>query len=78
MLYWYKSSNTDALGAEDAASCTTLEYNKLEFEHPGLGTLTIDEYTGLQEKPVFDVARSISSFEHADVCCRTLTYAGAC
>jgi len=52
--------------AEEAGSCTTLEYNKLAFEHPGLRTLTLDEYYAMEpgRRPTFDVALSISSFEH--------------
>jgi len=49
-----------------AATVTTVEYNKLTFEHPKLETLTVK---ALQENQFdlegkFDVALSISSFDH--------------
>lgn len=47
-----------------AASCTTLEYNKLDFQHPGLRTMTMAEFAAMEPKPKFDVALSISSLEH--------------
>ena len=50
--------------SQGAASCTTLEYNKLDFQHPGLRTMTMAEYAAMEPKPRFDVALSISSLEH--------------
>lgn len=50
--------------AEMAASCTTIEYNTVSWDHEGLRTLTVDEYKTMEEKPTFDIALSISSFEH--------------
>jgi SAM-dependent methyltransferase len=42
--------------------CTTIEYNKIVSEHPGIKTMTPSEY---DRSPVrFDASFSISSFEH--------------
>ncbi|MBI3315360.1 MAG: DUF268 domain-containing protein, partial [Candidatus Omnitrophica bacterium] len=42
--------------------CTTIEYNRILTDHPGLTILTPDEY---DKNPVkFEAAFSISSFEH--------------
>ena len=49
---------------EEAASCTTIEYNKLAYEHPGLRTITVKEWEMMPNKPTFDVAVTISSLEH--------------
>jgi len=44
------------------AKCTTIEYNRIETDHPGLKIITPAEY---DKNPVrFDAALSISSFEH--------------
>jgi len=42
--------------------CSTIEYNKLETDHPDLNFITVDEF---KSSPfIFDCAFSISSFEH--------------
>ena len=55
-----------------AASCTTVEYNALRYDHPGLATVTVAEFeasrtrqrgSGIEPRR-WDVAWSISSFEH--------------
>lgn len=61
---WYESVAL-AAGAE---SVTTIEYNKLEYDHPRISTVTNAEWYGAgggHERGVrFDVILSISSFEH--------------
>lgn len=47
-----------------AASCTTIEYNKVSYDHPQIKSMTVEEYHAMKNKPVFDVALSISSYEH--------------
>jgi len=42
--------------------CTTIEYNKILTDHPGLKFLTPDDYD--KDPLKFDAALSISSFEH--------------
>lgn len=41
---------------------TVIDYHKIESQHPGIKTITIDEYE--QNRITFDTAISISSFEH--------------
>jgi len=61
---WYESV---ALAA-GADSVTTIEYNKLHYDHPRIATVTNAEWYGAgggHERGVrFDVILSISSFEH--------------
>jgi len=57
---WYES----VCLAHSASSCTTIEYNELEYDHPGLKTYTVEEFVALSPQPRFDVALSISTFEH--------------
>jgi hypothetical protein len=61
---WYESVAL-AAGAE---SVTTIEYNKLAYDHPRISTVTNAEWYGAgggHERGVrFDVVLSISSFEH--------------
>jgi hypothetical protein len=42
--------------------CSTIEYNKLETDHPGITFITAEEFSN--NPTVFDCAFSISSFEH--------------
>jgi len=52
--------------AEDAASCTTVDHNRVAFEHPHLQHLTIQDWNAMEEpRPLWDMAVSISSVEHA-------------
>jgi hypothetical protein len=44
------------------AKCTTIEYNKIVSDHPGITFMTVDEYKRQPKR--FDAALSISSFEH--------------
>lgn len=54
---WYESVCLQYDGA-----CTTIEYNKILTDYPGLKIITPEEY---DKNPVrFDAALSISSFEH--------------
>jgi hypothetical protein len=32
--------------AHGAGSCTTVEYNELHYDHPGLTTMTVTEFEG--------------------------------
>jgi hypothetical protein len=54
-----------AAGAEHV---TTIEYNKLTYDHPQITTMTVDEVeTQIEKDPKamkFDAALSISSFDH--------------
>lgn len=51
--------------ASGAKTCTTIEYNKLDYAHPKLKTMTNAEYFSMgKDRPEFDVAFSISSYEH--------------
>lgn len=55
---WYESICL-SYGCKDI---TVIEYNKITYQHPNIKYITPDEY---DENPVeFDVAVSISSFEH--------------
>ncbi len=50
-----------------ASKVTTLEYNKIEYSHPKITTITNREYfqkDKLRDREQFDVAFSISSYEH--------------
>jgi len=46
--------------------CTTVEYNELSYEHPGIVTFTVDKFEEYWNRggQKFDVVWSISSFEH--------------
>jgi hypothetical protein len=61
---WYESVAL-AAGAE---SVTTIEYNKLDYDHPSISTVTNAEWYGPggghERGERFDVILSISSFEH--------------
>lgn len=69
---WYESICI----AYGARHCTTLEYNSLRYEHPGIRTFTVKEWSegrarglacALPDLPFscrFDAVFSISSFEH--------------
>jgi len=59
---WYESI---AL-AKGCSECTTIEYNKIICKDKRLKVLTVAEYESIpdENKPVFDVGFSISSFEH--------------
>ena len=61
---WYESVAL-AAGAE---SVTTIEYNKLDYDHPRISTVTNAEWYGAggghERGDRFDVILSISSFEH--------------
>jgi hypothetical protein len=48
--------------AAGAKTVTTIEYNKLTYDHPKITTLTVAEAEGKSLQ--FDVALSISSFDH--------------
>ncbi|KAL1524458.1 hypothetical protein AB1Y20_019352 [Prymnesium parvum] len=51
--------------AAGAAHVTTVDYNRLSFEHPSLSTMTLDELSGSPPGSLqFDVALSLSSFDH--------------
>ena len=50
-----------------ASKVTTLEYNKIDYSHPKITTITNREYfqkDKLRDREQFDVAFSISSYEH--------------
>uniref|UniRef100_A0A7S4K894 Methyltransferase type 11 domain-containing protein n=2 Tax=Guillardia theta TaxID=55529 RepID=A0A7S4K894_GUITH len=57
---WYEAVSL----AAGASQVITLEYNRVNFEHPNIRSFTMDEYNDMQEKSRFDVALSMSSFEH--------------
>ncbi len=51
--------------AHGAAGVTTLEYNSLQYVHPLIKTVAVDEMLNDESFiHAFDVALSISSFEH--------------
>lgn len=51
-----------ALGA---AHVTTVDFNRLSFEHPSLTTITVDELASAPAEQLgFDLALSLSSFDH--------------
>ncbi|GLE05008.1 hypothetical protein PINS_up013992 [Pythium insidiosum] len=57
---WYES----VCIARDAASCTTIDYNKLRYDHPKIATFTLAEFQTLAPRKRFDAILSISSLEH--------------
>lgn len=58
---WYESICV----ALEAASCITIDYNRLRYDHPKLRTLTLAEFaTSSDLRKHFDVILSVSSFEH--------------
>lgn len=58
---WYEAM----MIAMEAKSVTTVEYNELTYDHPGITTATPQELPAIVEaKGGFDVALSISSFDH--------------
>lgn len=59
---WYES----VCIAHGAASCTTIDYNQLHYEHPQITTVTLAEFaaTSGSHRRHFDAILSISSFEH--------------
>ncbi|TYZ63655.1 hypothetical protein PybrP1_006788 [[Pythium] brassicae (nom. inval.)] len=59
---WYES----VCIAHGAASCTTIDYNQLRYEHPQIRTLTLAEFAAASgsHRRHFDAILSISSFEH--------------
>ncbi|KAJ0392712.1 hypothetical protein P43SY_009387 [Pythium insidiosum] len=57
---WYES----VCIAMEAASCTTIDYNKLRYDHPKIATFTLAEFQTLAPRKQFDVILSISSLEH--------------
>jgi hypothetical protein len=58
---WYEA----LMIAMDAGSVTTVEYNELTYDHPQITTVTPQELPQVvQDKGGFDVALSISSFDH--------------
>ncbi len=54
---WYES-----ICLHYGGKATTIDYHKINSQHPDLKTITIDEYN--QNPFQFDIAFSISSFEH--------------
>jgi hypothetical protein len=58
---WYESICI----AFEAASCTTLDYNKLRYHHPQIKTYTLSEFEqDSTARKKYDFIFSISSFEH--------------
>lgn len=57
---WYESICI----AMNAASCTTIDYNKLRYDHPKIQTFTLAEFAVNAKRKHFDAIFSISSFEH--------------
>lgn len=49
--------------AAGAAHVTTIEYNRLTYDHPNITTLTVSQARAEPPRP-FDAALSISSFDH--------------
>lgn len=49
-----------------ARSCTTVDYNPVQYDHPKLRSITVHELqaTPAEQRPRFSAAISISSFEH--------------
>lgn len=73
LIPWYEA----VCIANGATRVSTIEYNRVFFEHPAIvRTYTVEEYFGMDEddalnvtgervaRPRFDIALSISSFEH--------------
>lgn len=51
--------------AHGAAAVTTFEYNRLQYSHPLISTVLVSEaLSSTVVNGAFDVAMSISSFEH--------------
>jgi hypothetical protein len=50
--------------AHGAAHVTTLEYNRLQYSHPLIQTVVVNALNNASLGSAFDVALSISSFEH--------------
>jgi hypothetical protein len=50
--------------AHGARSCTTLEYNQVQYEHPALTTVMVKDFERWRGGRRWDVAWSVSSFEH--------------
>lgn len=50
--------------AHGAARVTTLEYNRLQYSHPLIQTVVVNALNDASLVGAFDVALSISSFEH--------------
>jgi len=60
---WYESICI----AFEAASCTTVDYNQLHYDHPKTKTYTVGEFSSNMYpdvRKVYDRVFSISSFEH--------------
>ncbi|TMW62389.1 hypothetical protein Poli38472_009882 [Pythium oligandrum] len=57
---WYESICV----AMKAATCTTLDYNKLNYHHPKITTYTVAEFEASESRKQFDAIFSISSLEH--------------
>ena len=57
---WYEAM----MLAAGAASVTTVEYNQLTYDHPSITTVTPPELKTATPSGGFDVALSISSFDH--------------
>ncbi len=57
---WYEAM----MLAAGAASVTTVEYNQLTYDHPSITTVTPAELKTATPSGGFDVALSISSFDH--------------
>jgi hypothetical protein len=60
LVPWYEA----VCVAYGAALCYTIEYNSLHYNHSRIKTITVKDYDSLPARPAFDVAFSISSFEH--------------
>ncbi|DBA00292.1 TPA: hypothetical protein N0F65_001487 [Lagenidium giganteum] len=51
--------------AFEAASCTTIDYNRLRYNHPKIQTYTVTDFSkSLTARKKYDAIFSISSFEH--------------
>lgn len=61
---WYESICL----ARGAASCTMIDYNRVQYDHPALRTFTLAEFAAAVARGAapqhFDAILSISSFEH--------------
>lgn len=58
---WYES----VCIVHEASECVTLEYNELQYDHPRITTVTVDEFSKDPKRyGKFDQVWSISSFEH--------------
>jgi len=54
---WY-----EAICLAHSARPVTIDYNSVDYRHPGITTMTVEEFKATPQE--FDVALSISSFEH--------------